>query len=229
MRSPPVRCHGEHAGSTGARSNALSGCARGQPPGRSSTARTGDVEEENVSLTVCGGRYMMGRQGVLGSCRRQSKHGVQRRHQLTQLLTSPPRTPGGVNSLYEKPLTARADLPVPAGFASGIRVAAGYLWRRLSPRSFAGRCNGPRSPAPEPRRPVPSRCLKCALECSGAPPCAASAARLAGMAGMDSLRTGCSQPAWQHVLPSTRRRCSRCTRGASNTQRTLTSARRERG
>ena len=63
------------------------------------------------------------------------------------------------------PLTARADRPVPAAFASGIRVAAGYLWHRLSPRSFTGRCNGPRYPAPEPRRPVAS--LQAALHDSG--------------------------------------------------------------
>ena len=79
-------------------------------------------------------------------------------------IVQPVRPPSGANSLYEKPLTAPADRA--AAFASSIRVAAGYVWRRLNPRSFIGRCNGSRPPAPESRRPVCpilSRCLKCAL------------------------------------------------------------------
>ncbi len=94
-------------------------------------------------------------------------------------------------------LTARAERPAPA--ASGIRVAAGYLWHRLSPRSFTGRCNGPRYPAPEPRRPVAS--LQAALHDSG------------------TSWVARKQP-W---------RCSRRTRDASDTQRTTPRARREPG
>ena len=128
-----------------------------------------------------------GSTGDYEALRRRSAHGpyfavtqpLRACHRLT-LLAPHGRRPGRSGPIPSPPpkhfhtshrslgsLTARADRPVPAGFASGIRVAAGYLWRRLSPRSFAGRCNGPRSPAPEPRRPVPSRCLKGALECSG--------------------------------------------------------------
>ena len=77
-----------------------------------------------------------------------------------------PRTPQHFRASC-KSLTARADRPASAAVASDIRVTAGYLWRRLSPRSFTGRCNGLVYPAPEARRPVPSRCLKCALRCTG--------------------------------------------------------------
>ena len=81
-----------------------------------------------------------------------------------------PLPPSGDNSLYGKPLTASSDRATSAAFASGIRVAARYLWRRLSPRSFTVRNNGPGSPAAEPRHPFPSRCskfLKCALQRTG--------------------------------------------------------------
>ena len=66
-------------------------------------------------------------------------------------------------ALLTEELTAPADRPAPAAFAFSIRVAAGYLRRRLNAGSFTGRCNGPGSPAPESRRAILSRCLKCAL------------------------------------------------------------------
>ena len=53
-----------------------------------------------------------------------------------------------------------------AAFVFSIRVAAGCLWRGLSPRSFTGRSNGPASAAPERSRRILSRCLKVCFQLS---------------------------------------------------------------
>ena len=83
-------------------------------------------------------------------------------------MTQPVHPPPARQLLESQAIIARAERP--AAFVFRIRVAARYLWRRLSPRSFTGRSNGPGSPAAEPRHSIPSRCLKflkCALQRTG--------------------------------------------------------------
>ena len=63
---------------------------------------------------------------------------LRRRHRSTANVTGAVRLPPG-NSLYQKQLTAPADPSVRAAvgaFAVSTGVAAGYMWRRLSPYSF---------------------------------------------------------------------------------------------
>ena len=81
-------------------------------------------------------------------------------------VTAPPPPEIPSNSLIDKYSTAQDDRHARAVLALSIRGVARYLWHRLSPRSFAGRRNGPGSPAPGPRPPVLSLCLKCALQCT---------------------------------------------------------------
>ena len=88
-----------------------------------------------------------------------------------------------------------------AAFVFSIRVAAGCVWRGLSPRSFTGRSNGPASPAPEPSRRILLHFLKGVLKRTGRALSAHCPGRV--LLTWDAPRPGYSQAAWPYLPAAT--------------------------